>query len=99
MTDNALVFFPGYTDHGPQHVSAVLQDAAQLIPNDVWAENLLTVQDIPLLVCALVRHDLGLHLSERSFLALVGGNTPHKPLDGFSVNRPHQPRDLDWPQL
>lgn len=36
LTDNQLPFFPDYTDHGIQHINAVLMSEVELIPERGW---------------------------------------------------------------
>jgi hypothetical protein len=51
-----LTFFPEYTDHGPAHLSAVLETtASELIPCEAIA--LLTPDDVAAYTVAVLLHD------------------------------------------
>jgi len=62
-------FFLEYTDHGPHHVAGVLRSADELIAPE--ALQLLTPEDIALLILAAVLHDVGLHLTQDGFRRLA----------------------------
>ncbi|MGR4069253.1 HD domain-containing protein [Billgrantia sp. C5P2] len=74
--DNKLAFFPGYTDHGLDHVNQVLSSAEALISDEAWAH--VTPQDCALLVYAALLHDCAMHLSPDGFASLLkeGGQQP-----------------------
>src|SRR4051812_26440335 len=59
--------FPEYTDHGPDHISAVLAAAELLIPDAVWGEEVLTPDDAVLLVLSSLLHDVAMHLTPEGF--------------------------------
>ncbi len=63
------VFFPEYTDHGPQHVQDVLTTASSLIRDEAW--EIVTPEDVATLIVATILHDCGLHLGKEGFLALI----------------------------
>lgn len=75
-----MVFFPDYTDHGPKHLRAILELADFLIADgssgrpDSWAE--ITPRDAAVLIWAILVHDLGMHLTEAAFVALVEDPEP-----------------------
>lgn len=69
LTVSHLPFFPDYTDHGFDHLSAVLAIADKLMTNDARGE--LTAEDIAVLVISILLHDLALHLSEAGFETLL----------------------------
>jgi len=64
-----LPFFPDYTDHGPQHLSNVLDISDKLLSKG--SRELLTAEDVAILVFSVLLHDLALHLSEAGFLSLI----------------------------
>jgi molecular chaperone HtpG len=68
---NNVVFFRQYTDHGPKHIEAVLETAAALMTPE--SHELMTAEDVCVLVIATVLHDAALHLQEPGFLSLVSG--------------------------
>jgi len=69
LQDNKLVFFPGYTDHGPQHIREVLTTAASLIRDEAWPA--ITADDVVVLIAATLLHDCAMHISADGFLAIV----------------------------
>ena len=66
---NEMVFFRQYTDHGPRHIEDVLETARALMT--VQSLDLVTPEDVCVLITATVLHDSALHLQEPGFLALV----------------------------
>lgn len=68
LADNKLVFFPEYTDHGPDHVREVLIAADAIIRDEAW--DWLTPEDAAALILAVLLHDCAMHLSEDGFFAL-----------------------------
>jgi len=99
LRDNQMPFFPAYTDHGIAHVDSVLTAAERLIPEDVWRLELLGPADASALICATHLHDLGLHLREQGFIALISEPTPFKPLPWFDHDQRNRTADLPWPRL
>src|SRR5258708_10199542 len=79
-----LPFFPDYTDHGPQHLTAVLEIADKLIAD--CAHSLFTSEDAAILIFSSLLHDLALHLSEAGFTTLLSSTK-----DGRKSN--------DWAEL
>ena len=72
------VFFPEYTDHGPQHFEMVLNTCEALIPHE--SRKRFTSSDAALLIGGVLLHDLGMHLTEDGFDRLVySGETPLHP--------------------
>ena len=69
LEQSGMPFFPGYTDHGPQHIADVLKTAASLISDA--SRPLLTPEDIAALCMAILLHDCGMHLTHDGFRALV----------------------------
>lgn len=86
LEDNKLVFFPEYTDHGPDHIRQVLDTASSLIADAAWP--ILSAADIAALVLSTLLHDCAMHLSEDGFIALVTGRQP----DAVQGEAP-------WPEL
>ena len=94
-----MPFFPAYTDHGAQHVTAVVETAMRLVPKSVLTKNMLKAQDAAVISCAAMLHDLAMHVREPGFISLVDPSTPFQPCAWFSDSRPGRTADLDWPQL
>src|SRR4051812_14860931 len=69
-----LFFFPEYTDHGPKHISAVLETCGHLIAQNAWTA--LTTPDVGALVIATLLHDSAMHLTGDGFQFLVAGAYP-----------------------
>jgi molecular chaperone HtpG len=73
LRQSTMPFFPGYTDHGPDHISAMIQTAEQIIATESF--ELLTATDIAMLILAVLLHDVALHLTKDGFLRLVKDET------------------------
>lgn len=99
LADNKMPFFPAYTDHGSEHVATVLDAALRLIPSDLWDQERLGPADAAVLVGAAYLHDLALHMREGGFIALVTGDTPHKPLPWYSSAQRGRAPDEGWVDL
>jgi molecular chaperone HtpG len=99
LDDNKTPFFPAYTDHGSSHIEAVLEASERLIPDDIWNGEVLTPNDAIVLVCAILLHDLAMHLREPGFLLLVTGEGPNHPLPWFDKAQRNRGADLPWPEL
>ncbi|HYC91256.1 MAG TPA: ATP-binding protein [Thermoanaerobaculia bacterium] len=69
LEDNKVVFFPEYTDHGPDHIRQVLESASSLIADRAWPQ--CSAEDAAMLVLAILLHDSAMHLSEDGFVSLV----------------------------
>jgi molecular chaperone HtpG len=91
LGDNKLPFFPAYTDHGINHINAVLETAAILIPDDIL-NNHLSSEDSAVLIAATLLHDFALYITEPGFNHLVEGQTGHKPISWYR----EQLGELDW---
>jgi molecular chaperone HtpG len=89
LKDNKLVFFPEYTDHGPEHVERVMRGAEGLIREDAWS--FVTAEDAAVLLLAILLHDCAMHLSEDGFLALIGPGAASPRSPYFS-----EPCDRSW---
>ena len=72
--DSKVVFFPEYTDHGVDHVNAVLETSCRLANTESQEE--LTPADAAVLAISAAVHDCALHLSEDSFVGLVSSAAP-----------------------
>jgi len=86
LEDNKLVFFPEYTDHGPDHVRDVIATASSLIADHAWRQ--VTAEDAALIVLSSLLHDCAMHLSADGFVTLVTTGQPGAFED-----------DLPWPHL
>lgn len=86
--DNKLVFFPGYTDHGPKHIQEVFEAAEFLITESAW--EILNPKDVAVLILGIILHDCAMHLSEDGFVSLISDGS--RPLD-------EDFRDQPWPRL
>lgn len=62
-------YFDEYTLHGTRHISAVLEYADKLIPENVY--NMLTNNDISVLVLGVFLHDLGMFIKESGLRHLL----------------------------
>jgi hypothetical protein len=69
LVDNKLPFFPESTDHGTTHISEVIKAAEALICDSAW--EVLTSEDAATLILAILLHEIGMHLSEEGFVALI----------------------------
>lgn len=99
LADNKMPFFPAFTDHGSGHVASVLEAALELIPGELWDRERLGPADAAVLVGAAYLHDLALHTREKGFIALVAGDTSHKPLPWYSSRQRGRPADPPWVDL
>lgn len=77
---SGLIFFPGYTDHGPTHINDVLKTCASIMSDD--SIELLTPNDICVLAISVLLHDCAMHLTEDSFRSLVS-NRQRPRIEGF----------------
>src|SRR4051794_32502502 len=66
--------FPEYTDHGVTHFQRVLDATAELLTSE--SESLLTVEDIAVLIIAVLLHDAAMHMTPDGFLALIDRGNP-----------------------
>ena len=62
IADNECVFFPEYTDHGSEHVDAVLRAAESLIRDEAWSR--LTAEGAAVIELAALLHDCAMHIHE-----------------------------------
>jgi hypothetical protein len=68
LRSSGTPFFPEYTDHGPNHVTEVLESAVSLASDD--SHRIMTAGDAATLCLARLLHDAAMHLTEDGFLAL-----------------------------
>lgn len=61
LTDNKTEFFPEYTDHGVDHIDSVLKTASEIITEGSY--QLMTPQDMYVLVMAVLLHDCAMHIN------------------------------------
>lgn len=61
--------FPEYTDHGPEHIQAVLQSAEKIITEQ--SRSLLTAEDIYVLTVAIFLHDCAMTFSWDDLIELI----------------------------
>ncbi|WP_437717360.1 ATP-binding protein [Sorangium sp. So ce448] len=94
LKDNKLVFFEGYTDHGPDHVEAVMNSAEWLIVDHAW--RVLTPPDAAVLVLGILLHDCAMHLSEDGFLRLINPSLDWAPCSPYILDKL---QDRPWPEL
>jgi len=106
LSDNKLPFFPDYTDHGVDHINAVLNTAVELVPGHVWEQSkkdsrprLLCDADAAVLIGAVLLHDIAMHLRPAGFLQLVGENSRFRPLPWFKANQEGHSADRSWQEL
>lgn len=106
LLDNKLPFFPDYTDHGADHVQAVLKSQVELIPDAVWEHSrkdshprLLTDADAVVIIGATLLHDLAMHLRPDGFLQLVSKESRFKPLRWFDQDHQCHRADRPWHDL
>lgn len=74
LSGSGLPFFPEYTDHGPKHISAVLESATELITSG--AAGVTSAADAAVLAIATLLHDAALHIREDGFIDLVTTGAP-----------------------
>lgn len=95
LSDNTMPFFPGFTDHGVDHVEAVLRTAVRLTPAGVFEQKLLEPIDAAVLICGCILHDLAMHMTAPSFVDLIDTGR-FSPRPWFSESKPGRRPDLPW---
>jgi molecular chaperone HtpG len=75
LSGSGLPFFPEYTDHGPKHISAVLESATELITSSAF--DVISAGDAAVLALATLLHDAALHIKEDGFADLVTRGADH----------------------
>lgn len=106
LADNKLPFFPDYTDHGTDHIQAVLKSEVELVPKEVWDHSkqasdprLLSDVDAAVIIGATLLHDIAMHLRPDGFLELVGRESRFHPLPWFKENHEGHSADRPWHEL
>jgi len=94
--DNKTPFFPAYTDHGIDHLQAVLDWCVTLTPKG--ARRVLEEHDAAVIIGGALLHDVAMHLHVPGFIELVGGDWP-SPLPWFDTPQGRRPADRPWDEL
>lgn len=81
ITDNKLIFFSEFTDHGINHIEEVLETAANLISKESYEH--LNEKDIAVLTIAVILHDVGMHISAEGLKKLLSGDFEQFRISGF----------------
>lgn len=69
VKDNKLEFFPAFTDHGIEHIQAVLNTAEKTISDTSW--EFLTPEDIFVLISSILLHDSAMHIDKHGLWSLL----------------------------
>ena len=85
LNTSGLYFFPNFTDHGPKHISEVLATASSII-SDATRQNVLSSEDVAVLIIAILLHDIGMHITSETFEALVSKENQNKIVEFDSKN-------------
>lgn len=72
--ENKLYFFEEYTNHGIEHINAILSFSDQLIPEDTFSK-FIDSQNCFVLILSSFLHDIGMHHTFQSFKDLINQNT------------------------
>ena len=72
VQENTLEFFPEYTDHGIDHIQSVLNTAETIISLSSW--QMLTPEDIFVLVSAILLHDSAMHIDKYGLWELLSND-------------------------
>jgi len=106
LADNKLPFFPDYTDHGIDHINAVLESEVELVSPEVWglreqrtARRVLRDSDAAVIIGATLLHDIGMHLRPDGFLELIGCQSRFQPLPWFAQSHEGHAADVSWDRL
>ncbi|RWB00877.1 MAG: hypothetical protein EOQ39_22130 [Mesorhizobium sp.] len=84
---SGIPFFKSYTDHSEHHSMDVFGSAIDFV-NPI-SYDIISAEDISILISACYCHDCGMHITEQQFLALV--NQDHKSLYNTLDKKP-------WPE-
>lgn len=80
-------FFPEYTKHGIDHVNHVIAIAEKLISDNVITDNkLLKAEDVGILLCSIVIHDLSMFIDDSQFSKLIDRNEYICPIKSYETN-------------
>jgi molecular chaperone HtpG len=99
LQENAMPFFPAFTDHGTRHVERVLEAIARLIPEEVWRQGLLQSLDAAVVLGATLLHDLAMHVHRRGFVELVAERSRFEARPWFSRQQSGRAADAPWCEL
>ncbi len=77
LTKNDLYFFDEYTDHGIKHIENTLLSIENLIDEDTF--NILTPEEVGIMIIAVVLHDIGMHTNTNMFKNMLEGKYDHVP--------------------
>jgi molecular chaperone HtpG len=106
LADNKLPFFPDYTDHGTDHINAVLKSEVELIPKQVLENSkqvsdprLLCDADAAVIIGATLLHDIAMHLRPHGFLELIGRESRFQSLPWFKEDHEGHAADCPWHKL
>lgn len=69
--DNSPKFFPEYTIHGIDHINHVMKNVERLIPETIINNSLLKAEDIGILACSILIHDLAMFIDDSKFSDLI----------------------------
>lgn len=69
LTRNEAPFFSDYTDHGITHIQSVLNSCELLLSDEAW--EVLTRQDVAVIIMATLAHDLGMLINTDGFRYLI----------------------------
>lgn len=80
---NKLAFFPEYTDHGTRHVQDVLNTADSIIRPE--ALDVLTAEDIYVLVLSILLHDCAMHISKNGLREIIENQVYSSSLFAYPI--------------
>lgn len=81
VKNSEFEFFPDYTDHRLEHLNRVLETCEFLIDDESY--NLLTPEDITVLVMSVLLHDIGMHITHEGLLSLIDGDLKSQKVTEF----------------
>ena len=81
IENSGVPFFRDYTDHGPVHISEVLETSEQMISERSWT--VISPGDAAVLILATLLHDSAMHLQEDGFQALAQTGKQRPRIEGF----------------
>jgi len=69
LQKNRLEYFPEYTDHGREHLQAVLESINDIIDDKAFLQ--ITPEDIYVLVNSVLLHDIAMHFEYENIKSLI----------------------------
>ena len=81
LAESGMPFFQEYTRHDDKHVADVLATTEALISEAAW--EIITPDDVAVLIVSVLFHDAALHLNEQGFVQLVAGHASHWAVEGI----------------